>query len=127
MPGVKALRQIQWARETTPGTAVTTATALWRGRGGMLDDKREIVFPEEWIGLFGGGDRNHTKMITGALEIAECEATFEQLPYLPVMLYGGPFTGVADGAGSTGFKYVTNIPTTAAPTNTAYSIKGGDN
>jgi len=126
-PGVKKLRQIQWAKEVTPGTPVTTATALWRGRGGMLDDAREIVFPEEWIGIFGGGDRNYTRMIAGAIDIAECEATFEQLPYLPVMLFGGPFTGVADGAGSTGFKYVTNIPTNALPTNTAYTIKGGDN
>lgn len=126
-PGVKQLRKLQFAKEVTPGTPITTATAIWRGNGGMLQDNREVTFPDELIGMFDGADRSHIAKITAAIDIAETEATFEQLPYLPAMLYGGPVTGVADGAGSTGFKYVTTIPTTAAPTNTAYTIQGGDN
>lgn len=125
-PGRKKLRKLQWAKETTNGTAVTTATALWRGPGGMLDDGRPVTFPEEWVGIFGSLDRSYIAEITAALSLAETEATFEQLPYLLAMLYGGPVTGVADGSGSTGFKYVTTIPTNTVPTNTSYTIQGGD-
>jgi hypothetical protein len=126
MAGRKQLRKLQFTKETTPGTAITVATAIWRGEGGSLLDGREVVFPPEWIGIFSGADRSHIAKITAALSIAECPATFEQLPYLFGNMYGGPLVGVTDGTGSTGFKYVTNVPTTAAPTNNAHTIQGGD-
>ena len=53
MPGIRQLRQIQLGRETTAGTAVA-ATPRWGGLGAM-EDTREVTFPEEFIGIIGGG------------------------------------------------------------------------
>lgn len=125
MPGRKPLRRLQLGKEVTPGTAVT-ATARMRWNGGMLNDARVVTFPEESVGLFGATDRSYIADITAALSVAETPLTPEQLPYVLAALFGGPVTGTADGAGSTGFKYITTIPTTAAPTNTAYTVEGGD-
>ena len=125
-PGVKPLRRLQFGPETTNGTAVT-ATARMRFNGGMLSDDREVTFPEELVGIMGGTDRAFTAKIAASLEIAETPITPEQLPYLLAMLYGGPKTGTADGSGSSGYKYVTTIPTTAQPTNNySYTVEGGD-
>ena len=52
MAGVKALRKVQLGLESTKGTAVA-ATALWRGTG-TIEDKREVVFPDEDIGYLSG-------------------------------------------------------------------------
>jgi hypothetical protein len=125
MPGRKPLQRLQFGRETTPGTAVA-ATARMRWNGGMLQDTRALEFPEEVVGLFDATDRSVITMIDAALDVADTPITPEQLPYLLVMLFGGPFAGAADGAGSTGFRYVTNVPTTTAPTNTAFTVEGGD-
>lgn len=126
--GVKAARRIQLGRETTPGTGVV-ATARMRWNGGMLDDQREVKFPEELVGIYGGTDRSLIAKVAGALDIAETPLTPEQLPYLLAMLYGGPVTGTADGAGSTGFRYACTIPTlpSSPPTNTSYTVEAGDN
>lgn len=126
MPGRKPLRRLQFGRETTPGTAVVATTRM-RFSGGMLDDQREIVMPEELVGIIGGVDRSFTQSVTAGLDIAETPLTPEQAPYLFAMLYGGAIAGVADGSGSSGYKYLTTIPTTAAPTNNyAYTVEGGD-
>ncbi len=125
MPGRKPLRRLQLGRETTPGTAVA-ATARMRFNGGMLDDQREVVFPEELVGVFGGTDRSFIQSVTAALDVADTPLTPEQLPYLLAMLYGGPFTGSADGTGSSGFRYTTTVPTSSVPTNTSYTVEGGD-
>lgn len=125
MPGRKPLQRLQLGRETTPGTAVV-ATARMRWNGGMLQDTRTLEFPEEVAGIFDQTDRSVISMIDGAIDVADTPITPEQLPYLFAMLFGGPFTGSADGSGSTGFRYTTTIPTTAAPTNTAYTTEGGD-
>lgn len=125
MPGRKPLRRLQFGKETTPGTAVA-ATARMLFNGGMLKDDRTLVFPEQLVGIFGGTDRSYIESITAAIDISDTPMTPEQLPYLLAMLYGGPVTGSADGSGSTGFRYVTTIPTTSAPTNTSYTVEGGD-
>lgn len=126
MPGRKPLRRIQFGPESVNGTAVA-ATSRFRGNGGMLSDDRELTYPEELVGIIGGTDRSFFAKIGASLEIAETPITPEQLPYLLAMLYGGPKTGAADGTASSGYKYVTTIPTTAAPTdNHSYTVEGGD-
>jgi hypothetical protein len=124
-PGRKTLRKIQWGIESTPGTAVA-ATAIWRGKGDTISDDREVTEVEEMVGIIGGTDRTLIARIFATLALSETEATYQQLPYLFAMLFGGVVTGVADGSGSTGFKYLTTIPTTSAPTGKFYTIETGD-
>lgn len=126
--GIKGARRIQFGLETTPGTGVA-ATARMRWNGGTLDDAREHEFPEELVGFYDGTDRQYTKLVSGALDIAETPLTPDQLPYLFAAGLGGPVTGAADGTGSTGFRYATTIPFNPAspPTNRAYTVEGGDN
>lgn len=125
MPGRKTLRKVQWGLESTPGTAVA-ATALWRGKGALIDDARTVNEVEEEIGIFDGADRTNIPKLFATLALAQTEATFEQLQYLFAMLFGGPTTGSADGAGSSGYKYQTTFPTTSVPTGKFYTIEGGD-
>ena len=49
MAGIRALRKLQYGKETTAGTAVA-ATAVWRGIG-TIQDNLETVFPAEDIGI----------------------------------------------------------------------------
>jgi len=111
-------------REANAGTAVASTT-IWRGLG-VLDDKREIKFPDENVGIIGGTDRSYVSQLAGAISFESVEATFEQLPHIleaGVKLVG---TGVADGAGS-GKIYAYPFPTTALNTIKTYTIEGGDN
>ncbi len=48
--GIKKLQKIQIGKEVSSGTPVA-ATALWRGKGNMLDDQRVINKIEENVGL----------------------------------------------------------------------------
>lgn len=123
MPGIKALRQIQLGRETTPGTLVA-GTTRWRGLG-ALEDRREVTYPEEYIGIIGGGDRSYIAKTEGAMSMDETDATFEQLPHLLIASIANTTAGVTDTGGS-GRVYTYNIPTTSAPTIAAYSIRAGD-
>jgi hypothetical protein len=125
-PGHRGTSKVQFAKEATPGTAITTATALWRGSGGFLSDDRDVEMTDEMIGIFDGADRSSIPKIDASLKLEKTPATFEQLQYLFVMGLGGPFAGSADGTGSTGFTYTTAIPTNAVPTNTAYTFQTGD-
>ena len=124
MPGIKQLRQVQLGRETTPGTSVA-ATTRWRGLG-ALEDKREVVFPEEYIGIIGGGDRSYIPKVEGALTMDDVDATFEQLPHLLIASIANTTTGTTDTGGS-GKIYTYNIPYNAAPTINTYTVRAGDN
>lgn len=123
MPGIKAFRKIQLAREGTMGTPVA-ATALWRGAGTM-EDLQEVVFVEEDVGILPGMDRTYIPKFEAALEMEETPATFEQLPYL---FEGGvkAINPVQDGAGSDRI-YTYTMPTTAVITPRTYTIEAGDN
>lgn len=121
--GSRALRKIQMGRETIAGTKVA-ATVLWRGSG-VIDDQREIVFPEEDIGYISGVDRSYIPKFMSQVDFAEIEATFEQLPYIFEAGILAVQTGVADGAGS-GYIYTYTFATTAANTFNTYTIEGGD-
>lgn len=125
MPGRRALRRIQFGLESTPGTPVA-ATARMRFNGAMLSDDREVFFPPELVGVFGGTDRSFIQSVTASCDLADTPLTPEQLPYLLAMLYGGPVTGVIDGTGSSGFRYVTTVPVSTTPANRSYTVEGGD-
>ena len=124
MPGVKTLRRIQFGKETTAGTLVA-ATTRWRGTG-LLKDIHEVEETNEEIGIIGGADRTDIVKVGGSVELASSPLTFEQLPYILAMAFGGPVTGTADGVGTDKI-YTTTIPTTSQPTLVTYSIEGGDN
>jgi hypothetical protein len=123
MPGIKALRKLQFGRESTAGTIVP-ATTVWRGIG-TLEDAREPVFPAEDIGYLSGTSRSYIPKVEGALDLESVEATFEQLPHILEMGIKTA-TPSQDGTGS-GYIYQYDFPTTAAPTIKTYTIEGGDN
>lgn len=125
-PGRHGLSKVQFAKEVTNGTAVNTATALWRGNGGFIEDSRVVEWVEEMTGIFDGADRTHIAKITAGLKLDKTVATFEQLPYLLAMSYGGPVAGTMDGTAASGYVYTTNIPSTTAPTNTSFTVQTGD-
>lgn len=126
MAGITALRKIQIAQETTAGTAVTTASAIWNGTGLLVDD-REIVQPPDNIGLAFKTGRSYTPKLHATINLDETAASFEQLPYI---LSGGIeklTTGAADGSGS-GKVWTYDLSTNAQPSAPlTYSIQGGDN
>lgn len=121
--GIKQLRQIQLGKEATAGTA-TTATTRWRGLG-AFEDNREVVFPEEYIGIIGGGDRSYIAKSSGSFKMDDTDATFEQLPHLLIASVANTTAGVQQGT-SSGYLYTYNIPTTTAPTIQTYTIRAGD-
>ena len=123
MSGIVALSKIQMGRETTAGTAVA-ATLLFRGYG-VLDDQREVMFPDERIGFFAGLDRSYVPKLLSAVSFQANESSFEMLPHV---LEAGVMTATPaqDGSGS-GYIYTYNLPETQAPTIKTYTIEGGDN
>jgi hypothetical protein len=125
--GRYALSKVQVGRETTPGTAVA-ATRIIRGPAGHIEDLRERVRPNEMIGVIGGTTRNYTPKLLAQMEVPEGEATFEQLPIWFMSMYAGAHAGVADGSGSSGYKYLTTIPTTAGTslTGKTMTVETGD-
>jgi hypothetical protein len=123
MPGIKALRKLQFGRETVPGTAVP-ATTIWRGVG-VIEDQRETKFVEEDVGYLSGVDRAYQPKLYGALSLDAIEATFEQFPHLLEMGIE-TVTPVLDGTGSD-YIYTYDGPTTAINTLKHYTIEGGDN
>ena len=123
MPGIEALTKIQMGRETTPGTAVA-ATTIWRGKG-RLKDEREVVFPEENIGILPGTDRTYVPKKAGKISFDEVEATYEQLVHLfEAGIKAG--TPVQDGTGS-GYEHKYALPVNAQNTPKFYTLQGGDN
>jgi len=122
MPGIKALRKLQFGKEATAGTPVA-ATTIWRGEG-VGQDTREVTFPAEDVGILGGIDRAYTAKLGAEVSFDETPATFQQLPYI---LEAGiaTETPTQDGAG-TGYIYEYLFPTTAQNTPRTYTIEHGD-
>lgn len=124
MAGIKKLRKIQLGREATAGTAVA-ATTIWRGLG-TIEDPREVVFPDEDVGILSGTDRSYVPKLAAALSMDAVPATFEQLVHYGeagIKLVG---TGAADGVGS-GKIYDYPFPETSLNIIKTYTIEGGDN
>jgi hypothetical protein len=91
-----------------------------------MEDVREVTFPEEFIGIIGGGDRSYIAKVEGAVAMDDTDATFEQLPHLLIASIANTTAGVTDTGGS-GRIYTYNIPYNAAPTISTYTIRAGDN
>jgi len=122
MAGSRALRKLQLGDENTAGTPVA-ATAIWRGMG-VIHDQREVIFPEEDVGILGGTTRSYIARVWTDLTMDSVEATYEQLPY--IFEAGVAIeTPTQDGTGS---DYIYNYvaPTTAQNTIRTYTIEGGD-
>lgn len=124
--GIKRLQRLQMGIESPAGTAVP-ATAVWRGAGNQMSDDRLIEQIEELVGILNGTDRTALVQLMAGIELSETPLTFEHLPYLFAMGFGGPVTGTRDGTTGTGYLYTTTLPTTSLPTGKFYTWEAGDN
>lgn len=125
MAGGKWAHKVQWGRESTPGTAVA-ATAIWRGIGGMLKDKTEVVMVDELIGIALPTTRNYIGKQASSLALAATEATFEQIFHIFEAGIKSVGTGASDGGGS-GKIYAYPVGMTSVNTVKTYTIETGDN
>lgn len=123
MSGSKAYQFIQLGVETVKGTAVD-ATHIWRGLG-TPDNQTTVKRPKENIGYKPHVDRTYISDKLAVLELAEIEATFEQLPLILMAGIKNIATGVADGVGS-GKKYIYPFPTTSDNDIKTLTCEGGD-
>lgn len=125
--GLRALRRIQFAKETTSGTAVATTTAIWRGTG-LLTDESVIKRPPEDRGNLQPLNRSYIPQVGALVKLDKTPATFEQLPYIFAMGIGsGAATGTVDGTGGSDYIYTATLSTTSAGTPATYTFEGGDN
>jgi len=92
---------------------------------GLLDDQREVIFPEEHVGYLSGVDRSYVAKLLAGISFENTPATFEQLPYLLAASIENVVSGSADGAGS-GYIYQYDFPTTSANSIQTYTIEAGD-
>lgn len=128
--GRKELRSLRLRAEAVNGTRVTPRF-IWRGPAEMIDDQRDIVNPEEQVGIFGGTDRTYTPKLMAELSLADTEATFEQLPDLFMMAGmgtsgGGNRAGSAQGASGSAVVFILPVPSDTAPITYSYTVEGGD-
>lgn len=130
--GIKALRRLQFGRESTAGSAVA-ATTVWRGEG-VLEDTRLVNFPVEDIGIIPATTRSYQPLYGGQIALSPTPATFEQFPHLLEMGIA-TVTPTSDSTGS-GWLYsytppVTTpmylTPSTSSAPIKSYTIEGGDN
>jgi hypothetical protein len=128
MPGITALRKVQIGTMALNGTT-DIPTFMWTGTG-VIDDIREVVFPEENVGIIGGSGRSYTSK-TGAEITLEEACSFEELPYiLNSAIYSS--TATTDTGVGTGLIRTWNMQTVStdliASSDIAYLvIEGGDN
>lgn len=124
--GIKALRKIQLGRmaDSDSDTAVP-ATTIWRG-GGTIEDRRNLYFINEDVGILTGTDRSNTSSYLGAIVLDQIEATPEQFPHLLEMGIK-TVSPTSDSGGGDGWIYTYEIPTTTTAAFKPYTIEGGDN
>jgi hypothetical protein len=125
MSGIRALRQIQYGGETTPGTAAA-ATSLWRGVG-LLHDEGQPVGVDEDLGQLQPSERSMIPTKGATIAIDATPFTFEQGPILLACGVENVITGVADGTGS-GKIYQYDLPPSATPNAAlkSYTVRAGD-
>ena len=104
MTGVTALEKTLIGVEALAGSSTDTVTTHWRGMG-KVQDRREIVFPPEKVGKFGGTTRSYIAR-TGSDIPLEGDATFEQLPYI---FDAGIYKATATTDNSSGFIRTWNV------------------
>lgn len=117
-----ALRKIQFAPESTNGTAVTT-TEIWRGLG-LMNDERERKRVDENVGIATPTLRYYTPKLGGSLALDPVEATFQQIYHIFEAGIAG-VTPVQDGSGS-GYIRAYQAPQGTIPDVNAYTIQQGD-
>ena len=130
--GIRALRKLQFGRESTAGTAVA-ATTIWRGEG-TIEDARVVEFPVEDIGIIPATTRAYQPALGALLKLSSTPATFEQLNHIFEMGIK-TVSAASDGAGSDkiySYPFPTTTPMFLTPSaNSApiksYTIQGGDN
>jgi hypothetical protein len=122
--GIKALRKLQMGKETTAGTAVTPTT-MWRGIG-TIQENREVIFPNEDVGVFAGTDRNYAARADSILQLENTEATFEQLPYIFEMGMHHDTAATTDGEFDWAFP-IASSDTYSSSDLATYTWEGGDN
>jgi hypothetical protein len=130
MPGRKELRQVRIRRETTIGTPISPRF-LWNGNGEMIDDQREVKHVEKQIGIWGGDDETYVPKYMAELELAETEASFEQLSDIFLMhgigtSGGGNVAGSAQGASGSSCIFTLVVPTVLVPPTNSYTIEAGN-
>lgn len=129
-PGRKELRSIRMIAENTNGTK-RSPRFIWRGKGDMPEDQREVVIVDEQVGIFGGTDRSYTPKLMAEVALAETEATFEQLPDLFLMAGmgtsgGGNRAGSAQGASGSTVVFTLPVPSNTGPITYSYTLEAGD-
>lgn len=127
--GRKTLRSIRFRRETGNGVRATPRY-LWRGVGDLIKDEREVVNPEEQVGISGGTDRTYIPKLAASLELAETEATYEQIADLFTIAGLGTMTAVqgsAQGASGSAVLFMLSVPTTVFPQTYSFTAEAGDN
>lgn len=127
--GRKTLRSIRLRRETSNGSRAVPRY-LWRGNGELIKDEREVVNPEEQVGISGGTDRTYIPKLIASLELAETEATYEQIADVLTIAGLGTMTAVqgsAQGASGSAVLFMLNVPTTTFPYTHSVTAEAGDN
>lgn len=119
------LRRVQLGLESTPGTAVA-ATTIWRGTG-LIQDKRDLKWPNETIGHYMGVTRTYTPKLLAGITFEQVEATFEQIGYLFAAGVENVVSGTPDGtSGGSGYIYEYDLSDTSANSVKTYTIEAGD-
>ena len=129
-PGRKSLRSIRMKTETTPGTPVAPRF-VWVGNGEMIEDQREPQAREVQVGIFGGIDDTYIPKLMAGLDLAETEATFEQVADILMMAGfgtagGGNRAGSAQGASGSTAVFTLAIPVSTSPITYSYTVEAGD-
>lgn len=130
MAGRKALKSIRLRLESGNGVRAVPRY-LWRGNGESIKDDREIVNPEEQVGVFGGTDRTYTPKLSASISLADTPATYEQIG--DVLLGAGlgtvtaGYQGSVQGANGSAVILALYVPTTAGGPTPSYTIEAGDN
>jgi hypothetical protein len=119
-------RKLQIGLESTKGTAVP-ATAIWRGPVTSIQDDREVIHPEEHVGLLILPNRTYTRAYGATYAMPQTEATFEQLPYILSAGVDDLVEGVANGGTTNGYVYAYPFATTtAAAAIKTYTLEAGN-
>lgn len=124
--GIEKMRKLQLGLENPAGIAVP-ATAIWRGPTTSIKDGREIVRPDENVGLLVKPDRQYTPVLGAEYPMPDTEATYEQLPYILSAGVKDLVAGEINGGVSNGFIYAYPFPTTTADAAIKkYTLEAGD-
>jgi hypothetical protein len=123
--GHKALSKVQFGQETVQGTAVA-ADFIWRGPFAGLKDARTTESVDEQLGIALKSSRKFAAQLMAEFSQPVTNFTPEQAPHVFEAGIKQVNTGVADGAGSTGFKYSYPFGTTSINSVSTYTIETGD-